>query len=160
MIADAPAADIQAAKQFFPAYTVNRAVSRLGPKLNDVVKAMESDPAKRQLLCECEMVTLAEVEAMAADDTSYSLEDVRRKTRMGMGTCQGAFCGFRSVGVAAANDLITGKDAPKLVEDFLEARWNGIRPVLWGNQLREAELMRGIYAAALNIDGAVKHENK
>ncbi|SMC40995.1 anaerobic glycerol-3-phosphate dehydrogenase subunit GlpA [Sporomusa malonica] len=160
MIDDAPAADIQAAKQFFPAYTVNRAASRLGPKLAEVVKSMEANPAKRQLLCECEMVTLAEVEAMAADDTSYSLEDVRRKTRMGMGTCQGAFCGFRTVGVVAANDLITGKDAPKLVEDFLEARWNGIRPVLWGNQLREAELMRGIYAAALNIDGAVNHENK
>ena len=160
MIADAAAADIEAARRFFPAYGVDRAASRLGPKFPEVVKAMETDPAKRQLLCECEMVTLAEVEAMAADDTSYSLEDVRRKTRMGMGTCQGAFCGFRGVGAAAANELITGKDAPRLIEDFLEARWNGIRPVLWGNQLREAELMRGIYAAALNIDGAVDHENK
>lgn len=76
------------------------------------------------------------------------------------GLAQGAFCGFRGVGAAAASELITGKDAPRLIEDFLEARWNGIRPVLWGNQLREAELMRGIYAAALNIDGAVDHENK
>ncbi|WP_371371984.1 anaerobic glycerol-3-phosphate dehydrogenase subunit GlpA [Sporomusa aerivorans] len=160
LLEEAPAAVIQGAKRFFPAYSVNQAVSRLGPKLTEVVKAMEASPAKRQLLCECEMVTLAEVEAMAADETSHSLEDVRRKTRMGMGTCQGAFCGFRSVGVAATNELITSKDAPGLIEDFLEARWNGIRPVLWGNQLREAELMRGIYAAALNIDGAVKHENK
>lgn len=160
LLEEAPAADMQAAKRFFPAYSVNQAVSRLGPKLHAVVKAMEAAPAKRQLLCECEMVTLAEVEAMAADETSYSLEDVRRKTRMGMGTCQGAFCGFRSVGMAAANELITGKDAPGLIADFLEARWNGIRPVLWGNQLREAELMRGIYGAALNIDGAVKHENE
>lgn len=160
MIADAAAADIEAARRVFPAYGIDRAVARLGPKLPEVVKAMETNSAKRQLLCECEMVTMAEVEAMAADATSYSLEDVRRKTRMGMGTCQGAFCGFRGVGAAAANELFTGKDAPRLIEDFLEARWNGIRPVLWGNQLREAELMRGIYAAALNIDGAVDHENK
>jgi glycerol-3-phosphate dehydrogenase len=160
MLDETPATDLEQAKRYFPAYSVNRAVSRLGPKLAEVVKVMETSPAKRQLLCECEMVTLAEVEVMAADPTSYSLEDVRRKTRMGMGTCQGAFCGFRGVGVAAKNDLITGKAAPQLLEDFLEARWNGIRPVLWGHQLREAELMRGIYAAALNIDGAVKHENK
>lgn len=160
MIADASAADMAAAKRFFPAYSVNSAVSRLGAKLNEVVKVMEDNPAKRQLLCECEMVTLAEVEAMAADPTSYTLEDVRRKTRIGMGTCQGAFCGFRGVGVAVANEFIPAQEAPNFIKDFLEARWNGIRPVLWGNQLREAELMRGIYGASLNIDGAVKHENK
>ncbi len=160
LLEEPPAAAVQQAKRFFPAYSVNRAIERLGPKLADVVQAMEASPAKRQLLCECEMVTLAEVEAMAADPTSYSLEDVRRKTRLGMGTCQGAFCGFRGVGVAATRQLITGKAAPQLLTDFLEARWNGIRPVLWGQQLREAELLRGIYGAALNIDGAVKHENK
>lgn len=160
MIEGAPAAEIEAAKRLFPAYGANRAASRLGSKFGEVVKAMEDNPAKRQLVCECEMVTLAEVEVVAADPTSFSLEDIRRKTRMGMGTCQGAFCGFRSVGVAATTDLIADKDAPKFMEDFLQARWNGIRPVLWGNQLREAELMRGIYAASLNIDGAVKHENE
>ncbi|WP_094603765.1 Anaerobic glycerol-3-phosphate dehydrogenase subunit A [Sporomusa silvacetica DSM 10669] len=160
MIADAAAADIAAAKRFFPAYSVTSAVSRLGGKLSEVVKDMEDNPAKRQLLCECEMVTLAEVEAMAADPTSYTLEDVRRKTRIGMGTCQGAFCGFRGVGVAVANELIPAQEAPTFIKDFLEARWNGIRPVLWGNQLREAELMRGIYGASLNIDGAVNYENK
>lgn len=160
LLAEPPAAAVQQAKRFFPAYGVNRALDRLGPKLEEVVRAMAAAPAKRQLLCECEMVTLAEVEAMAADPASYSLEDVRRKTRMGMGTCQGAFCGFRGVGVAATRQLITGKSAPQLLTDFLEARWTGIRPVLWGQQLREAELLRGIYGAALNIDGAVKHENK
>ena len=48
----------------------------------------------------------------------------------------------------------------KLLKEFLEARWSGIRPVLWGNQLREAELARGIYEATLNLDGAMRDERK
>ncbi len=144
---------VQEARQYFPAYSLNPAVSRLGDKLQPVVERMRHSPDKRQLVCECEMVTLAEMEELAADCTSYSLEDVRRRTRLGMGTCQGSFCGFRGVGAAVAADLMTGKDAPEMMKEFLEARWSGIRPVLWGNQLKEVELMRGIYDATLNING-------
>ena len=149
---------IAKARSYFPAYTLDRAVSRLGTRLEPVLDRIVKGEGKNQLVCECEMVTLAEIEEVSADPTSYSLEDVRRKTRMGMGTCQGAFCGFRSVGTAVMNDLGHGKGAPELLQDFLQARWNGIRPALWANQLREAELMRGIYDGTLNINGAICDE--
>ena len=58
------------------------------------------------------------------------------------------------VGVVASEHLIPGKDVTDLLNEFLEARWHGIRPILWGNQLREVELQRGIYQALLNVDGA------
>jgi glycerol-3-phosphate dehydrogenase len=31
-------------------------------------------------------------------------------------------------------------DTVDLLREFLEGRWNGIRPILWGQQVREAEL--------------------
>ncbi|SHI99549.1 anaerobic glycerol-3-phosphate dehydrogenase subunit GlpA [Propionispora hippei] len=155
LVEDQPAEKIAEAKKYFPSYGTKVAMSRLGTKFDNVVNRMKAKPETRQLVCECEMVTLAEVEEMAAEDTSYDLDDIRRKTRMGMGTCQGSFCGFRSVGVVVTNNLLDNDNSSELLQGFLQSRWSGIRAALWGNQLREMELMRGIYQATLNIDGEI-----
>ena len=39
------------------------------------------------------------------------------------------------------------------IKNFLQERWNGLRPALRGGQLREAELTRAIYLSTLNFDG-------
>jgi glycerol-3-phosphate dehydrogenase len=39
------------------------------------------------------------------------------------------------------------------LRSFLQERWRGLRPALWGTQLKEAEFGRAVYAATLNIDG-------
>lgn len=149
------------ARLYFPAYSSDLAASRLGgAALEHVVKRMEENSQKSQLVCECENVTLAEVEEVAHDGTSFNLSDVRRKTRMGMGTCQGAFCTYRSVGAIEATGLTFGKDNIDLFKEFLQARWRGIRPIMWGNVLREIELTRGIYDGTLNINGAIDHEKR
>jgi len=161
-IVEDPSPELAAkARLYFPSYGTNLALSRLGSEgLEKVIYRMQTNPEKRQLLCECENVTIAEVEEAAADSTSYMLSDVRRKTRMGMGTCQGAFCTYRSVGAVDANGLSWGKDTRSLFKEFLQARWSGIRPALWGNVIREAELTRGIYEGTLNINGAIDHEKQ
>ncbi|MDR3561942.1 MAG: anaerobic glycerol-3-phosphate dehydrogenase subunit GlpA [Negativicutes bacterium] len=160
-LVDDPSAPLLAqARSYFPQYGAELAAARLGPQLGMVVDHIKENPAGKQLVCECELVTLAEIEAVAADSTTTSLNDIRRRTRMGMGTCQGTFCGLRSVGTVVANGLVPEKDPAELLKEYLEARWSGIRPILWGNQLREAELTRGIYAATLNIDGAMNHEQE
>jgi glycerol-3-phosphate dehydrogenase len=79
---------------------------------------------------------------------------------MGMGTCQGAFCTYRSVGALEANDLSFGKDNIGLFKEFLQARWRGIRPIMWGNVIREIELTRGIYDGTLNVNGAIEDEKR
>ena len=88
------------------------------------------------------------------------MSDIRRRTRMGMGTCQGSYCGLRAVGMMVDNDLTQGMETVDLLREFLEGRWTGIRPILWGQQMREAELTRGIYGAALNIDGVGPDERE
>ncbi|MDR1686094.1 MAG: anaerobic glycerol-3-phosphate dehydrogenase subunit B [Desulfovibrio sp.] len=83
-----------------------------------------------------------------------SLSDIRRRTRMGMGTCQGNFCALRAAGATVEAGQGPEPDPLRIMLDFLEERRHGIRPLLWGRQLREAELERGIYGASLNVDGA------
>ncbi len=146
------------ASQYLPAFAVERAAARLGPKLEQMLDHIEENDAKKQLVCECEMVTLAEIEIAATINSS--LDDIRRKTRMGMGTCQGAFCALRGAGTMVTNDLHQDRSGQDLLTEFLESRWGGIRPVLWGAQLREAELTRAIYGATLNIDGVMADANE
>ena len=142
------------AVKVFPAQGLETALSRLGDDFETVVARMERAPWKKALLCECELVTVAEFEQVASQPTSRSLNDIRRRTRMGMGTCQGSFCGSRAVGTLIETGLHRGRCAAELLRDFQEERWHGFRPVLWGEELRETELARGIYGATLNIDGA------
>lgn len=158
-IIDDPSPELmQRAKRVFPAYGLELAASRLGDGLADAVARMEESPEKKQLVCECELVTLAETETAAADPNAFTMGDIRRRTRMGMGTCQGTYCGLRGMGMMVTNGLTQGTNTVEMLRDFLEARWHGIRPVLWGNQLREVELTRGVYEASLNIDGVVPDE--
>ena len=129
------------------------AIDRLGDDLERAVSVSEHDPWKKLLLCECELVTLAEFETVAAEPTSHSLGDIRRRTRLGMGTCQGSFCALRATGALVENSLLPETPPQDLFRQFLQERWQGIRPLLWGTQLKEVELERGIYAATLNLDG-------
>ena len=69
-----------------------------------------------------------------------------------MGTCQGTFCTYRAVGTVQALHRNWTLDTEALFREFLEARFKGIRPVLWGNQFRDVELTRGIYEVSLNIN--------
>lgn len=141
------------AKKLFPSEGTRLAVSRLGDDLERAVAASEENPWKKLLLCECEMVTLAEFETAASEPTSHSLGDIRRRTRLGMGTCQGSFCALRAAGALVENSLLPETPPQDLFRQFLQERWHGIRPLLWGTQLKEIELERGIYDATLNING-------
>jgi glycerol-3-phosphate dehydrogenase len=143
------------AKSLFPVAGMQLAAARLGDGLERAVRSAEQDPWKKLLLCECELVTLSEFETVAAEPTSHSLGDIRRRTRLGMGTCQGSFCALRAMVALAENALLPGMPPQDIFRQFLQERWHGIRPLLWGDQLREVELERGIYEATLNINGTV-----
>ncbi|MDR1659435.1 MAG: anaerobic glycerol-3-phosphate dehydrogenase subunit A [Desulfovibrio sp.] len=144
---------LERARSVFPVGGLGLAAARLAEGLEDAVARAERDPWKKTLLCECELVTFAEFEAAAAQSSGLSLGDIRRRTRMGMGTCQGNFCALRACAALAEIGTFAALAPQRMLEDFLEERWHGIRPLLWGRQLREVELERGIYSALLNLEG-------
>ncbi|MBO4317195.1 MAG: anaerobic glycerol-3-phosphate dehydrogenase subunit A [Mailhella sp.] len=142
---------------FFPKQGLETAISRLGDRLESVVSAMEAEPRKKDLVCECEMVTAGEFDLVAGEDSTTSLNDIRRRTRCGMGTCQGTFCGIRALGRVYEHGLLGSRDghhAAELLKDFQNERWGGFRSVLWGGELKELELSRYIYSATLNLEGS------
>lgn len=142
---------LQTAGRVLPDGGCRRMLERLGEEAEEVLAQIEENPRLGQILCECEMVTLAEVQKIIKDPDTHHLADVRRKTRLGMGTCQGAFCTYRAL------PLLFGEsgrfNVQRELEGFLDQRWKGIRPVLAGDQARETELTRAIYAGLLGKCG-------
>ncbi len=146
------------AKNFFSGQGVHLVEERLGNAFTDVVEKLEEKNGKKNdLLCECEMVSTEEVMHVAQDEATHSLTDIRLRTRLGMGTCQGLFCSLRTIGTLTERNIPFKLKATENLSSFLNERWKGLRPALWGMQLKELELGRAIYLATLNIDGA-EHE--
>ncbi|HEY5494325.1 MAG TPA: NAD(P)/FAD-dependent oxidoreductase [Candidatus Anoxymicrobiaceae bacterium] len=63
---------------------------------------IEDDPAFGHIICRCETVTEAEVvNAIHGTIPAKNMDMVKRRTRVGMGRCQGGFCGFRCAEIIA-----------------------------------------------------------
>ncbi|MCL2892324.1 anaerobic glycerol-3-phosphate dehydrogenase subunit A [Brenneria tiliae] len=97
------------------------------------------------LVCECEAVTAGEVRYAVESLQVNNLIDLRRRTRVGMGTCQGELCACRAAGLLCRLGQSTPEQSIVQLSQFLNERWKGIRPVAWGNTLRESEFTSWVY---------------
>jgi len=103
-----------------------------------------------ETLCDCEWVGREEIEEILKEERLKDLQDILHRTRLAKGTCQGGFCVYRLLGVL--NDLrVAEEDSNKILKGFLEERWKGIRPILWGASLKEEELIESIYKEIFNL---------
>jgi glycerol-3-phosphate dehydrogenase len=103
-----------------------------------------------EILCDCELVQREEVEAFLKEEKFRDLQDILHRTRLAKGTCQGGFCVYRLIGVLHHLGK-AGGDSNRTLKAFLEERWRGIHPVLWGTALKEAELIESIYKGIFNL---------
>jgi glycerol-3-phosphate dehydrogenase len=110
----------------------------------------EKAQAYGSLICECEMVTVDEVRDAILKGDPKTIDDVRRDSRIGMGPCQGGFCTMRVAGMLHELKGIPVETVNASLRDFLQERWKGLLPVLWGQQLRQERLDELIYLSVLN----------
>lgn len=114
-------------------------------------KFLSNDKKSQAVICECEMVTCGEVEYAIKDLDVHNLVDLRRRTRIGMGPCQGELCSYRAAGLFSEYGNQSGNASSHLLSDFLEERWKGIKPVFWGDALRESEFTYWIYEGLFGV---------
>jgi glycerol-3-phosphate dehydrogenase len=113
-----------------------------------------------EYLCQCEMVSRKMLDQSIEGKGHFSLSDVRRLTRLGMGPCQGTFCTFRATGYYHQSRNLKVTEANKLLKDHIEERWKGSKPVLWGQQAQETQLTRGIYLGLMNLERLESDNNE
>lgn len=110
------------------------------------------DRTDSSLVCECEAVTAAEVRYAVNELKVNNLIDLRRRTRVGMGPCQGELCACRAAGAMARFKATTAQQSTAQLQSFLEERWKGIRPIAWGDALRESEFTSWVYQGLCGLD--------
>ena len=132
-----------------PTTVEKAAAGRLGSRAAKL--GLEKDRDK-SLICECEEVPAAEVDSAIATGEVNTLVDLRRRTRVGMGTCQGELCACRAAGLIAKADGCAAKERDDL-RRFMNERWKGIRPIAWGDALRENEYTQIVYSEVFGLAG-------
>lgn len=114
--------------------------------------SLGSDRHSRSLVCECEAVTAGEVQYAVENLNVNSLLDLRRRTRVGMGTCQGELCACRAAGLLHSMRVTNETESLSQLSAFLNERWKGIKPVAWGDALRESEFTRWVYQGLCGLE--------
>src|SRR3989440_2948618 len=122
------------------------------PSLLGVPKPQGGEPPLQPLLCECELVRPQDVAPWFRDPAVRDLEDVRRRTRSGMGPCQAAICSYRLAARLVSDRGLDGASATRAMADFLETRWRGARHVFWGSQLRNMQVTTALHMELYNVD--------
>ena len=130
-----------------PSTAQKAAAARLGTHASHIRTGNRLDEA---LICECEEVSVGEVNNAIERLDASTLTDLRRRTRIGMGTCQGEFCACRAAGLLAKAHGCVERERKDLA-DFLQERWKGNFPIGWGDTLREAEYTQWVYKHVLGL---------
>ena len=93
-------------------------------------EAIAADPAYGSIVCRCEVVTEAEIlEAIRRPVGATTIDGVKRRTRAGMGRCQGGFCSPRVASLLAGElgipltEVTKSGGASRLLAGRLEDVW-------------------------------------
>lgn len=131
----------------FPTTAQKASVGRFGSKAAN----LDFDDERSGVVCECEEVTVAEVDAAIEHLEVGDLVDMRRRTRVGMGPCQGELCACRAAGRLAKTCRGASKARADL-KSFMNERWKGMHPVAWGETLRESIYTQWVYNEVLGLN--------
>ncbi len=119
--------------------------------LGERLERKEARLRTEQLVCECELIARDKLEEVLRRRQTTNLDDIRRSLRLGMGPCQGGFCIPRATGILHGMDGLSSEQANDALLGFLQERWRGVWPILYGDQLRQARLDDWIFQGVLDV---------
>jgi glycerol-3-phosphate dehydrogenase len=120
----------------------------IGSRLREREETLHDD----QLICECELVPRRRLEEEMRRRRTTNLDDLRRMVRLGMGPCQGGFCIYRATGILHQLERLDGAAATRSLRDFLQERWKGVQPILYGDQLRQARYDEWVFHGIFDVE--------
>ncbi len=147
-------AALRKAHKLLPMPVVEKADKRLGANLAKIVNAIEARPELAEVVCECELVTRAELEFVLGRETSIpakTISDVGRRTRLGFGPCQGTFCGYKAMLAGYQTHRWNAAEASAQFEKYLDERWKGQSMIHQGKQVEQLYLSHDLFGVAYNF---------
>ena len=106
-----------------------------------------------QVLCECEQISTSDLEREIQEGPENpSMDDLRRRLRIGMGPCQGGICANRFAGAMCNKGYADADGATALLRRFLRNRWIGLWPLIYGQQVRQTALDYWMTSGTLDVN--------
>ena len=136
-------------------HTLSRLAYRHGDRCELVLEA-STDDAQRTPVCRCEPVLEAELRWVIRNEGALTLDDLRRRTRLATGACQGFRCIARAGAVLRDELGLRPEAVLSQIMDLLQQRHRGKAPALCGASLAQEELnqARHFLVADLGRQGA------
>ena len=117
---------------------------------------IEKRNANDTMVCECEMVPRSSidsiVDSMKEQKEKPTLTELGLRSRLGKGSCQGSFCGLRAVSYLYERGDLHDDQGPADLREFIKGRWKGVRPILWGSQIGQAEIQEALHCGFLGLE--------
>ncbi|WP_139795721.1 anaerobic glycerol-3-phosphate dehydrogenase subunit GlpA [Desulfocicer vacuolatum] len=117
-----------------------------------------------KILCECEMISEKTIDDIACElkknNEIPDLLNIGKRSRLGKGPCQGAFCSVRVLAHMYDKGALSGNHGVDDIKAFLNERWKGQLPIFWGEQLIQAELTEAMHCGFFDLELAGDHESK
>jgi glycerol-3-phosphate dehydrogenase len=126
---------------------------RHGSRSLRVVERIQRDPRERALVCPCEPVTLAEVKYVVKEEFALTVEDVSRRTRLGLGVCGGMRCALDCGKIVASMTGESPARGRRMAYDFLRGAARRRACALGPEQARQEALALEVFSSQLGIRG-------
>jgi glycerol-3-phosphate dehydrogenase len=108
------------------------------------------------ILCECEMVPQSAIDSIVESapgaEQQMTLQAIGVRSRVGKGSCQGSFCSIRVTSHLYDRGVYDSSQGLLHMRDFLSARFKGVQPVLWGEQMPQMELSEALHCSLMGLD--------
>lgn len=148
-----------------PEPAVRRLVYRHGSRADAVLGRTSKSRDERAVVCACEPVLECEVRHACREEGARTLEDVARRTRLGLGACGGMRCAHRGAQLVAEENGYPPREVHGLAARFLVERYRGRSMAIDGAQAQQEELLAARFAVAgglsfegLRVEGGSREE--
>lgn len=131
------------------AVTAARLEYRHGSRSRRVLERMLRNPREAAVVCPCEPVTEAEIRYVVEEEWASSVDDVARRTRLGLGACGGMRCAARCGRIVADATGRSPAEGLRLAITFLHGAAARRLPTLGSQQARQEALALAALRAEL-----------
>ncbi|MBL6996253.1 anaerobic glycerol-3-phosphate dehydrogenase subunit A [Desulfobacula sp.] len=108
------------------------------------------------ILCECEMVPQSAIDTLISSIKQAGgkpdLTSIALRSRIGKGSCQGAFCSLRIFSHMYDSNVIQDHSDIKDLKTFLNERWKGEKSLLWDQALAQSSIKEMIHSGLFGLE--------
>ena len=130
-----------------------RIVFRHGARAQHVLENLQRDPHGREVVCPCEPVLAAEVRHAVRAEHARTVDDVARRTRLGLGACGGMRCAVRCGQIVAEERDLPPQEGLAQARAFLERQAKMRVAALGPEQARQEAVALGQMRASMGVRG-------